>query len=77
MGVSQSTYYYQPKVPRKVREQTDAELRDRIEVLQEYESVISMSAKGKPYDNAYAGSFFKTLQKKKCTVGNMRALSMW
>jgi putative transposase len=34
MELSQSTYYYRPKVPRKDREQVDAELRDRIEVLQ-------------------------------------------
>jgi putative transposase len=34
MELSQSTYYYRPKVPRKDREQADAELRDRIEVLQ-------------------------------------------
>jgi transposase InsO family protein len=34
MELSQSTYYYRPKILRKDREQADAELRDRIEVLQ-------------------------------------------
>jgi len=34
MGLTQSTYYYQPKVPRKDREQADADLRDKLEALQ-------------------------------------------
>ena len=34
IGLSQSTYYYQPKVPRKDRDQADADLRDKIETLQ-------------------------------------------
>ena len=34
IGLSQSTYYYQPKVPRKERDQADADLRDKIETLQ-------------------------------------------
>jgi transposase InsO family protein len=34
IGLSESTYYYQPKVPRQDREQADADLRDKIEKLQ-------------------------------------------
>jgi transposase InsO family protein len=34
MGLSQSTYYYTPKVPRKDRDQADADLRDKMETLQ-------------------------------------------
>ena len=34
IGLSESTYYYQPKVPRQDREQADADLRDKIERLQ-------------------------------------------
>jgi len=34
IGLSESTYYYQPKVPRKDREKADADLRDKIERLQ-------------------------------------------
>jgi len=34
MGLSASTYYYRPKVSRAVRDQAEAELRDRIEHLQ-------------------------------------------
>lgn len=34
MGLSQSTYYYTPKVSRKDREQADADLREKIETLQ-------------------------------------------
>lgn len=34
MRLSQSTYYYTPKVPRKDREWADADLRDKIEYLQ-------------------------------------------
>ena len=34
IGLSESTYYYTPKVPRKDREQADADLRDTIETLQ-------------------------------------------
>ena len=33
-----------------------------VKELQEWEIAISMSAKGNPYDNAYAESFFKTLK---------------
>jgi len=34
IGLNVSTYYYQPKVSRKQREQADADLRDKIEWLQ-------------------------------------------
>jgi len=34
IGLSESTYYYQPKVPREDREKADADLRDKIESLQ-------------------------------------------
>jgi putative transposase len=34
IGLSQSTYYYTPKVPRKDRDQADADLRDKMETLQ-------------------------------------------
>ena len=34
IGLSESTYYSTPKVPRKDREQADADLRDTIETLQ-------------------------------------------
>ena len=34
IGLSESTYYYQPKVPREDREKADADLRDKIEMLQ-------------------------------------------
>jgi putative transposase len=34
IGLNVSTYYYQPKVSRKQREQADADLRDKIERLQ-------------------------------------------
>lgn len=34
IGLNVSTYYYTPKVPRKDREQADADLRDTIETLQ-------------------------------------------
>jgi hypothetical protein len=34
IGLNVSTYYYQPKVPRKDREHADAALRDKIEWLQ-------------------------------------------
>jgi transposase InsO family protein len=34
MGVSTSTYYYKPKVPRAEREKRDAQLREQIEVVQ-------------------------------------------
>jgi putative transposase len=34
IGLNVSTYYYQPKVSRKHREQADADLRDKIEWLQ-------------------------------------------
>jgi transposase InsO family protein len=34
MGLSASTYYYRPKVPRALRDQIEAELRDKIEYLQ-------------------------------------------
>jgi transposase InsO family protein len=34
IGLSQSTYYYTPKVPRKDRDQVDADLRDKMETLQ-------------------------------------------
>jgi putative transposase len=34
IGLSQSTYYYTPKVLRKDRDQADADLRDKIETLQ-------------------------------------------
>lgn len=33
-----------------------------VKELKEHEVAISMSAKGNPYDNAYAESFFKTLK---------------
>jgi transposase InsO family protein len=33
-----------------------------VKELEEHEVCISMSAKGNPYDNAYAESFFKTLK---------------
>ncbi len=38
IGLNVSTYYYQPKVSRKQREQADADLRDKIEWLQAYYS---------------------------------------
>ncbi len=38
IGLNVSTYYYQPKVSRKQREQADADLRDKIERLQAYYS---------------------------------------
>ena len=34
IGLRESTYYYQPKVPREDREKADADLRDKIERLQ-------------------------------------------
>jgi putative transposase len=34
MGLSASTYYYRPKVPRALRDQAEAELRDKIEYVQ-------------------------------------------
>jgi putative transposase len=34
MEISASTYYYQPKVPRALRDQAEADLRDKIEHLQ-------------------------------------------
>jgi transposase InsO family protein len=34
IGLSQSTYYYTPKVPRKDRDKVDADLRDKMETLQ-------------------------------------------
>jgi len=34
IGLSQSTYYYTPKVPREDRDQVDADLRDKMETLQ-------------------------------------------
>jgi len=34
IGLSQSTYYYTPKVPRKDRDQADADLRGKMETLQ-------------------------------------------
>ena len=34
IGLSESTYYYTPKVPRKDRDQADADLRDKMETLQ-------------------------------------------
>jgi len=34
IDLSQSTYYYTPKVPRKDRDQVDADLRDKMETLQ-------------------------------------------
>ena len=34
IGLSEATYYYQPKVPRQDREKADADLRDKIERLQ-------------------------------------------
>ena len=34
IGLSQSTYYYTPKVPREDRDQADADLRDKMETLQ-------------------------------------------
>lgn len=34
IGLSESTYYYKPKVSRKERERRDADLRDKIETLQ-------------------------------------------
>jgi len=34
IGLSQSTYYYTPKIPRKDRDQADADLRDKMETLQ-------------------------------------------
>jgi len=34
IGLNVSTYYYQPQVSRKQREQADADLRDKIETLQ-------------------------------------------
>jgi len=34
IGLSESTYYYKPKISRKDRERADADLRDKIEMLQ-------------------------------------------
>jgi putative transposase len=34
IGLSHSTYYYQPKVPREDRDRVDADLRDKMETLQ-------------------------------------------
>ena len=34
IGLSESTYYYNPKVCRKDRERVDADLQDKIETLQ-------------------------------------------
>jgi len=34
IGLSQSTYYYTPKVPREDRDHADADLRDKMETLQ-------------------------------------------
>jgi putative transposase len=34
IGLNPSTYYYKPKTPREVKEQADADLRDKIEWLQ-------------------------------------------
>lgn len=36
--------------------------RKYVEVLEEHQAVMSMSAKGNPYHNAYAEAFFKTLK---------------
>jgi putative transposase len=34
IGLHPSTYYYKPKIPREIKEQSDADLRDKIEWLQ-------------------------------------------
>lgn len=34
IGLNPSTYYYKPKIPREIKEQADADLRDKIEWLQ-------------------------------------------
>ena len=34
MGLSASTYYYRTKMPRSLRDQAEAELRDKIEYVQ-------------------------------------------
>jgi len=54
MGLSASTYYYQPKVPRALRDQIEAELRDKIEHLQA-ESPVSAIGRSRPSYNAITG----------------------
>jgi len=39
-------------------------------------SRISMSAKGNPYDNPFAKSFFKTLKQEEDTYDNMKFMLM-
>jgi len=44
------------------------------DILKEYNFVISMSAKGNPYDNAFAESFFKTLKYEEVYLWEYRTI---
>ncbi len=53
IGISPSTYYYRPKVDAALREKQDADLKDKIEVIQAEDGVI---VQVKPHIDGFAGS---------------------
>jgi len=50
--------------------------KDYIKILKENGIRISMSAKGNPYDNAFAESLIKTLNRRRCIYGSMKRIRM-
>lgn len=49
---------------------------DYIDLLNANGILVSMSARGNPYDNAFIESFFKLLKQKKYIYGSMRPMPM-